>query len=363
MRFHVVGLPHTRLLRSYGWCAYTQKVFQFAKMMRSLGHTVYTYAGDEFSDAVAPARPQAHPPSWSMSDPFWTQMEEKVVPKLHAQSERGDFLALITSAQKPIADRSPHLLPVEFGVGYAWTFAPHCVFESYAWMHSVYAGMNPTAFDADGRAYDAVIPNSFDPKDFPEGDGKGGYLLFVGRLESRKGLAIAVETARRARLPLKIAGEGSLRGFGAARGRVEYLGLVGPSKRAKLMGGAIALLAPTSYIGPFEGVAVEAQMTGTPVITTDWGAFVETVEQGVTGYRCRDFGEFSWAAKHAGELNRGPIRNRALRVYSTAQVRYDYQTYFHRLRGLFDGHDFYGAEERRPGRDRLRKALPDEEAS
>ena len=91
-------------------------------------------------------------------------------------------------------------MSVEFGVGYGGVFAKYRVFESYAWMHSIYAGWkNPTT--ADGQFYDAVIPGYLEPEMFPLGDGKGDengeYYLFIGRLIDRKGYRIAQEVCQR----------------------------------------------------------------------------------------------------------------------------------------------------------------------
>src|ERR1700733_2525745 len=49
-RFHVATLPHTKTTKEYLPCAYTQKVLNFCKMMKSLGHDVYHY-GAEGSEA------------------------------------------------------------------------------------------------------------------------------------------------------------------------------------------------------------------------------------------------------------------------------------------------------------------------
>ena len=92
---------------------------------------------------------------------------------------------------------------------------------------------------------------------------------------------------------------------------------------------------PTYYVGPFEGVAVEAMMCGTPVITTDWGVFAETVIQGKTGFRCRTLQEFVDAAEHVGELDAQAIRRHAVNNYSLEAIAPKYQAYFERLDALW----------------------------
>ena len=47
MIFHVVSLPHTQTTKQYSSCAFTAKIIGFCKMMKSIGHTVYLYAGEE----------------------------------------------------------------------------------------------------------------------------------------------------------------------------------------------------------------------------------------------------------------------------------------------------------------------------
>jgi glycosyltransferase involved in cell wall biosynthesis len=198
----------------------------------------------------------------------------------------------------------------------------------------------------DGRFYDAVIPNYFDPKEFlkvPE-QPKGDYLLYVGRLVMRKGVHIAGMISERTGIPLIVAGQGGLEwGDGWVKypeGEVRAPGLkfVGPvnvEQRAELMANATALLAPTTYIGPFEGVAVEAMMSGCPAVTTDWGAFRETVEEGVTGYRFRTLQQGCDAVLKAAELDRKKIQRTANKRYSLKAVAPMFEEWFDQLDGLW----------------------------
>jgi glycosyltransferase involved in cell wall biosynthesis len=110
--------------------------------------------------------------------------------------------------------------------------------------------------------------------------------------------------------------------------------VVKPKERAELMGGALAVMTPSQFPEPFCLVAIEAQMCGTPVLTTDWGAFTETVEQGVTGYRCNTVDEFVRGVKEAKALDRDAIRERAIRLYSYDAVAPQYAAYFDRIATL-----------------------------
>ena len=345
MRFHVVALPHTQTTKDFATCAFTEKVRRFCIMMTDLGHEVVLYAGEQNEAPVtehvvciseqqrAAAVGDAHytTASFDTDLPHWQVFNATVINRMRERIEPKDFICLIGGyAHKPIADAFPTHTSVEFGIGYGGTFAKFKVFESYAWLHSIYAGWkNPTT--ADGSFFDAVVPGYLEPEMFPEGKGDGDYYFFIGRLIERKGYNIAQEVCERLGKRLIIAGPGTPNG-----GYGEFVGNVGPEQRAELMGGAIALFAPTTYIEPFGNIVVEAQTCGTPTITTDWGAFTETNINGVTGYRCHTLAEFVQAAEDVKSLDRAAIRKQAIEKYSLDAVGVQYERYFKRLLTLWD---------------------------
>lgn len=358
MRFHVLSLPHTQTTAAYLACAYTQKVVKFCRMMKSLGHTVFLYAGSENEaecDELIPCVEHMYLPEEYLSVPFdvsaphWVEMNRRVIEALGPRLQPQDFICVIAgSCQKPIADAFPNHMTVEFGIGYSGVFANYRVFESYFWMAAIY-GQQYGAAQADGRFYDSVIPNYFDPEDFPFSAEKDDYFLFVGRMIERKGVQVAVEVCRQLRARLILAGPGTPPNYG------EHVGTVGKEARGRLMSRARAVFVPTLYLEPFGGVSIEALFCGTPIITTDWGAFAENNLHGITGYRCRTLEQFIWAAQHVESIAPAACRAWAMN-FSTERIRWMYQEYFEQLQGLW-GAGWY-AERERSGFDWLTRQYP-----
>ena len=350
-RFHLLGLPHVPTHRDVSCCAYTQKAVKLAAMLTKLGHDVILYAGEgsqadcrEIVQVVSEAdRVQTYGHhdwhreffKFAPSDHAYQTFQANAIVAINERKQARDFLLCPWgNFQQPIAE-AVNLMAVESGIGYQGVFAKYRVFESYAWMHHVYGllGMH------DGSWYDAVIPNYYHPADFPFCERKDGDFLYFGRLVGRKGVQVAVETTRALGAKLLCVGQGSLvnpaEGLNISDAHVEHRPAVGPEERAQLLGHARAVFLPTSYIEPFGGVAVEAMFCGTPVITSDWGAFTETVQHGVTGWRCRTLKQFIWGAEHAGDIKPEDCRRWAVDNYSCDRVALMYQAYFEQLWDLW----------------------------
>lgn len=150
----------------------------------------------------------------------------------------------------------------------------------------------------DGLKVVATIHNAVDPDSLGYRTDKDDYLAFLGRLVPEKGAHLAIEVARRAGLPLRLAGRLDRDGKGRQyfestirpllSGPIEYVGEVGPTEKADLLGGARALLFPAQWAEPFGLVAIEALAAGTPVVATPQGALPEIVEDGRSGFLATD---------------------------------------------------------------------------
>lgn len=338
MRLHILGVPHTRTTPEFLTCAYTQKVRNLSKMLSERGHEVLHYGvagseppGAEQVDVVAAKTwqdeygsiPRTSFYEYHETGPVYTEFYQRTNAALRERVRPWEDLVLCSFglAHKPATEGIPTFI-VESGIGYEACFAPYRVFESYAWMHHVY-GMEQRKL---GNWYDAVIPNYINTDEFTVETNKQPYMLYFGRLMQNKGLDIAVQVTRMLGRKLIIVGQGDPAPW--LEPHVEYRPPANIEERRTLLANASAVFMPTYYIEPFGGVHIEAMASGTPVITSDFGVFNETVLHGVTGYRCRTFDQFLYAAEHIEQISPQACADWARKNFSYQRVGAMYEEYF-----------------------------------
>jgi len=146
-----------------------------------------------------------------------------------------------------------------------------------------------------------------------------GYLAFLGRISPEKRPDRAIEIAKRAGRPLRIAAkvdrvdqtyfEEKIEPL-LHHPLIEFVGEIGDDRKSEFLGGAAALLFPIDWPEPFGLVMIEAMACGTPVIAYDCGSVREVVEPGLTGFIVRDADEALAALDLLPTLSRAAIRRR-----------------------------------------------------
>ncbi len=366
-RVHIVGLAHLPVSRKYMGCAFSQKHYKLAKMLMDLGHEVYVY-GAEGGDVPCTEYIETHTladinDAWGDGDNRfdigydWRKgmfrhdiNKEKTattkkfyanaIKEINKRKQDDDFLMIMQGYyNKQIADAVGLFLTMEPGIGYRGSVSKlnngrtvYRGFESSYIMNYTYGRENAkNNSTANGAYYDRVFPNYFEDEDFTFKEKKEDYFFFIGRLIYRKGVQTAIETAKALNTKLYIAGQlDDNEKIDMSDPLIEYVGYVDPEKRTELMANAKACFIPTYYLEPFGGTNVEAQLCGTPVLTTDFGAFLDTVVQGVTGYRCHTLNDFIACAKIVDKLDPKVIRKHAER-YLTDNMKWELEDWMREL--------------------------------
>jgi glycosyltransferase involved in cell wall biosynthesis len=168
----------------------------------------------------------------------------------------------------------------------------------------------------------------------------GEYLAFLGRISPEKGIEEAIEVARLAGIPLKVAAKidpadrkyYEERVAPLLRGPlVEYVGEINQKEKDIFLGRALALLFPIRWPEPFGLVMAEAMATGTPVIAGRFGSVPEVIDDGHTGFICDSVEEMALAAERVGELDRATCRAVVQQRFSAAAMAEGYEAIYRRL--------------------------------
>ncbi|MES1182388.1 MAG: glycosyltransferase family 4 protein [Myxococcales bacterium] len=187
-------------------------------------------------------------------------------------------------------------------------------------------------------SYAATIHHGIDLEALPFSAVSGDALVVFGRIHPDKGTAVAIEIARRAGRPLVICGIVQDERYFQEQvqphidgERVRYLGSVGPSQRAEVLGAAAALLHPIAFPEPFGLSVVEAMACGTPVLAYPLGSMPEVIDVGVTGYLVDGVAGAVAALPQALRLDRRLIRQTAERRFGVARMVDDYLKLYQQL--------------------------------
>ena len=332
-RVHIIGLFHTQSNEQFSTCAFTRRCINLGRMLLPHGHEIIEYSNEgtiaESSEYVPILDDKEF---WELKDLYkreqpnevasidctlYRKFCEKLIPELSKRVKKGDIIAHIFGiAYQQLGQLFPEAHHWECGIGYEQAWSSLRTYETHHWQ-SWHHGKEYT----DGGAYEWVCPMGHDVDLWTPQYEEGKYLLFFGRITERKGLPIIKEIAKHTDMKVILCGDGAPELYldPEIPNLVHMPALFGKD-RDELVGGAYAMLCPTKYIEPLCNSGIEAQLCGTPLITTDYGAFSEIMVHNFSGFRCHTLGDFLEAIRKIPSLNRRAIASRARSMYSLESV-------------------------------------------
>ncbi len=190
--------------------------------------------------------------------------------------------------------------------------------------------------------YVGTVHNGIDLDAYAYREEKDDFLVYIGRANPDKGPKEAIAIARRAGLPLQMIlkrSEPAEREYfeheiePLLASDVELHENVPHAMKVDLLGRACAMIFPIRWPEPFGLVMVEAMACGTPVVTTNWGAAPELVDNGVTGIRADGDDDLVAAIATARTLSPAACRARVETLFSAAAMVRGYEVVYERVAG------------------------------
>ena len=380
IRLHLPAIPHTITKDEYSHCAFTGKVQRFSPMMRSVGFEVYHY-GVETSESGANEQINLvtveewnilrkdslkflfpditdedidcrlfNPTKFvgdlgNVQTPLYKEFNNRFREQLikNYRSKATDIVCIPFGLAYYDALNGLDVASIETGIGYVGAYLDFRIYESYAIMHHDY-------FKCGGiQNYWFVCPNYYNCLEWPlqlnpnpskiiEGHTKP-IIGFLGRIGDIKGIYIIIEIARIFKdITYTLCGQGDPSTY-LIEPNIVYIAPIHGKKRGEYMSNLTALLAPSMFLEPFCGVSAEAQLCGTPVISSDYGAFSENIEPFKTGIRCHTLSDYIYGVKLAleGKFDRQYIHNRAVELFDMYNVAKKYKYVFGAFNDIHNG--------------------------
>jgi glycosyltransferase involved in cell wall biosynthesis len=268
------------------------------------------------------------------------QVQAELIAKAYAQANAGafDIIHIYTNEEDtalPFAQfcRAPvvftHHDPFNFLVKYKSLFPKYAELNWISMSLAQRKSMpKPTNWVA--NIYHGLDAARFAPVAVPTND----YVAYMGRIIQPKGLHMAIVAAKKAGVPLRIAGKhyaGEKDTYWRTEikpqlGRtIEYVGFLRTdAQKRDFLANARALIVPSLFEEPFGMVSIEALACGTPVIGLASGAIPEVVTHGKTGFIVKDAQEIAGAIGDIGTISRATCRDDFERRFTTVRMCSEY---------------------------------------
>ena len=366
LTLHILPNFFVPTLAKYTSDASTIKTISLCKMFTSRGHRVVFYGVEESRDDV---QCTAFVPVTSMSvygslpkdtadftDPRYmsmgieTEIERDhavdeffaaLIPLLSERYSEGDIVIHICDSIPIELYNNPSMIHVYAGHGGGWCPTPYIIYETTPWMkeHIV----DPSLHGVKHKAFTAILPwvdqSQFD---FEPEKKKKDTFLYLGRCLEIKGVSFFVELAEY-HPDKKFLIAGGCVGYDEKTKilqipdasdidlskieNVEYLGVADVNLRRKLLSEVTALIQPSFYFEPCGWNVLEALVSGTPVLTSNFGGFKQTVPHGRVGYRCNE-DEWSMFLDQIDQISPHECREYALKTFNEDRAYEEYIQFF-----------------------------------
>lgn len=179
----------------------------------------------------------------------------------------------------------------------------------------------------------------------PQAIHPGNFFVWLGRMVPEKGAHLAIEAAKKAGVPLVLAGivdqhvPQALRYFHEQiepqidGQQIKYIGPVGLQEKIDLLNRAKGMLNPIQWEEPFGMVMLEAMAEGCPVIAFKRGAAQEIITSDSVGFLVNDVTEMVDRIQRIDEIDRKTVRLYAEEHFSSRVMAKSYTKVYKRVIG------------------------------
>ncbi|MCK4918989.1 MAG: glycosyltransferase family 4 protein [Candidatus Pacebacteria bacterium] len=184
------------------------------------------------------------------------------------------------------------------------------------------------------------VYNGIDVEKFKFNPKSKDYFFWLGRIHHGKGLAEAVEVARKTKQKLIIAGNVTCKSdeeyFSYIKPKIngkniKYIGEVSEKQKIKYLSNAKALLFPIRWEEPFGLVMAEAMACGTPVVGFNKGSVSEIIKNGKTGFVAKNEKEMIQAIKNIEKIKREDCRVHVEKNFTIKKMVDNYEKVYRKI--------------------------------